>query len=76
MSQRRTREWARFQCVVHRRWRGDDTLGLIEVDVAAGVGVERLDLAEISRLVGLHDVFGFEVLALEPAILRPQRCVP
>ena len=28
-SQRRTREWARFQCVVHRRWDADATFALL-----------------------------------------------
>lgn len=31
ISQRRTRSWARFQCVVHRRWNPTDTLALLAV---------------------------------------------
>ncbi|MEZ5244419.1 MAG: hypothetical protein R2707_04915 [Acidimicrobiales bacterium] len=29
ISQRRTREWARFQCLVHRRWDAEATFGLL-----------------------------------------------
>jgi lipoate-protein ligase A len=31
VSQRRTREWARFQCLVHRRWDAEATLGLLAI---------------------------------------------
>lgn len=34
ISQRRTRHWARFQCVVHHRWDADATFGLLRDDGA------------------------------------------
>lgn len=38
VSQRRTREWARFQCVVHRRWDAMTTFGLLAAPGARDAG--------------------------------------
>lgn len=35
VSQRRTRDWARFQCLVHRRWDAATTFALLSTDEAA-----------------------------------------
>lgn len=48
VSQRRTREWARFQCLVHRRWNAEATFGLLAIADAARVGASWSDrVAEI-----------------------------
>jgi lipoate-protein ligase A len=48
ISQRRTREWARFQCLVHRRWDADATFGLLTIPGSGTAGVSWRDrVAEI-----------------------------
>lgn len=42
MSQRRTRQWARFQCLVHQRFAPEDTLGVLAPHLTAGGFGERL----------------------------------
>lgn len=46
ISQRRTREGARFQCVVHRRWDPAPLLGLLALDQRQRAAAQ-LDLADV-----------------------------
>ena len=53
ISQRRTREGARFQCVAYERWNPEPLRELLGLDVeleASGVGVGRLSAVEIALL--------------------------
>lgn len=53
ISQRRTRESARFQCVAYERWDPDPLRALVGLDVelvASGVGVGRLSAVEAALL--------------------------
>ena len=53
ISQRRTRESARFQCVAYEQWNPDPLHDLLGLDVelaAVGVGVGRLSAVEIALL--------------------------
>jgi len=54
MSQRRTRDWARFQCLVHRRFEPDDSLDVLAPHLAGGAFGERL-AARLSGGVGVID---------------------
>lgn len=48
VSQRRTRDWARFQCLLHRRWNAEATFGLLARAGSATAGVSWIDrVAEI-----------------------------
>ena len=48
VSQRRTREWARFQCLVHRRWDAAATFGLLTApDAVVAAGTWTAGVAEI-----------------------------
>lgn len=42
ISQRRTRDWARFQCVAYRMWDADDLVGLLAPTVATDRVVDGL----------------------------------
>lgn len=56
ISQRRTREAARFQCVVYERWDPAPLLALMAIDAsleASGVGVGRLDPVEAALLANM-----------------------
>jgi len=53
ISQRRTRESARFQCVAYEQWNPDPLHELLGLDVdlaAAGVGMGRLSAVEVALL--------------------------
>lgn len=43
VSQRRTRDWARFQCLVHRRWDAAGTFALLSTPGATAAGEEWRD---------------------------------
>lgn len=47
ISQRRTRSWARFQCVVHRRW---DPLATLELMAVRPAGLEQVLANEVTAL--------------------------
>ncbi len=50
ISQRRTREWARFQCMVHHRWDADTTFAVLAVPgAAAAAGAWSTRVAEVDR---------------------------
>ena len=63
LSQRRTREAARFQCVLHRRWQPAATLELLDPGVAAGV-------ADLRRVLE-QDVTSLELLGPVPTAAEP-----
>lgn len=50
VSQRRTREWARFQCLVHRRWNAAATFGVL-----TPTGGDDAAVAWQDRVVGIGD---------------------
>ena len=55
VSQRRTRDWARFQCVVHRRFDAVTTFGLLaDPEAAAGAGA----WCDAVATIGVLDVVG------------------
>lgn len=50
VSQRRTRDWARFQCVVHRRWDAATTFGLLSAAGAVAAAEDWLGaVAEVGE---------------------------
>lgn len=57
VSQRRTRDWVRFQCLVHRRWDAATTFGLLAAPGASAAGETWAD-----RVAEIGDV------AIEPAV--------
>ncbi|MDG2027376.1 MAG: hypothetical protein P8J50_09720 [Acidimicrobiales bacterium] len=50
LSQRRTRDWARFQCLVHRRWDSDATFGLMAAAAAEDAVPYRSTVASVGDL--------------------------
>jgi lipoate-protein ligase A len=52
ISQRRTREWARFQCLVHRQWNAAATFDLLATPGAKDAGIEWRD-----RVAAVDDDF-------------------
>ena len=54
ISQRRTREWARFQCVVLRRWQVEPLVSLLapRLDVAEQRLLRAMDVATCDREIG------------------------
>jgi lipoate-protein ligase A len=63
LSQRRTRAAARFQCVLHRRWRPDATLDLLDPAVVASV-------ADLRRVLE-QGVTSLELLGPVPSAAEP-----
>ena len=48
VSQRRTRDWARFQCLIHRRWDAAATFGLLTApDAVVAAGTWTAGVAEV-----------------------------
>lgn len=64
VSQRRTREWARFQCIVHRRWNAAAMFGVLAAP-DAGVGVA--EWRDAVAVVGDDDIESAFVDALARA---------
>jgi lipoate---protein ligase len=64
ISQRRTRDWARFQCLVHRRWDADVSFGLLAMPGAVEACV---DWADRVATVGDSPIENAMALALAEA---------
>ncbi len=64
LSQRRTRDWIRFQTIVHRRFSAEQTAGLIAVFPGADVPVDDMAQRLQSRVFEIGDLVLLDVLRL------------
>lgn len=71
ISQRRTRDWVRFQCLVHERWDAATTFGLLTRPGAAVAGTDWADRVGTAEASPLRSAFTTALSAAAPAIETP-----